>query len=56
MSTLMPMTYVPETYAPETGTFWYPGPGLPEYRRSPQITADHRRSTQITTDHQITYF
>jgi len=41
--------------------------GLPEYRRSPQITADHhrspqitaddhRRSTQITTDHQIAYF
>jgi len=31
--------------------------GLPEYRRSPQITADHRRwPPQITTDHQIAYF
>jgi len=28
--------------------------GLPEYRRSPQITADHHRSPQITTYHQIT--
>jgi len=27
-----------------------PKTGLPENRRSPQITADHRRSQQITTD------
>jgi len=27
--------------------------GLPEYRKSPQITADHRKLPQITINHYI---